>query len=143
MDDNLKRTLILEHYQNPFHKEHKEGNFDVLKAKTNSCIDDLNLQIKYKDDIIEDIYFDGEACVISTASTSMLLKKIIGLSKNEALDIINNYENMINEKAYNQDKLDEMLAFDNVYKQPNRKTCALLTSNTIKKYLEKIGDNDE
>lgn len=56
MDQNLKRTLILEHYKNPFHKEKKEGKFDELIARRSSCIDDLCLQISYEDGKIKDIY---------------------------------------------------------------------------------------
>ena len=78
MDQELKREILLENYSNPFHKETKDG---FLKANANniSCIDDINVFIKIEDNKIVDAYFDGEACAISTASTSIMIKKIIGM----------------------------------------------------------------
>ena len=45
---------------------------------------------------------------------------------------------MINEEEYDKDVLGELLVYDEIYLQPNRKTCALLPSraviNIIKEY---------
>ena len=79
MDQELKREILLDNYSNPFHKETKDG---FLKANANniSCIDDINVFIKIEDNKIVDAYLDGEACAISTASTSIMIKKIIGMT---------------------------------------------------------------
>lgn len=148
MNSELKREIILDNYTNPFHKETKEG---YLSANANniSCIDNINIYLKLENDKIIDAYFDGEACAISTASTSIMIKKIIGMTLTEAKEFITNFDNMINEKEYNKENLDEALAFDEIYKQESRKTCATLPykgllkiiNETIKwkkqKYLEK------
>ena len=101
MEPELKRQIILENYTNPFHKETKEG---FLKANANnvSCIDDINIFIKLENNIIIDAYFDGEACAISTSSTSIMIKRIIGMSIDEAKEFIENFNNMVYEKEYNK-----------------------------------------
>ena len=43
---------------------------------------------------------------------------------------------MINEKEYDEEVLEELLVYDTVYKQPNRKNCALLPGGAIKDMLE-------
>ena len=58
----------------------------------------------------------------------------------EARNILNNYENMINEKDYDVDLLGELNIYDEIYLQPNRKTCALLPFNSLKKALHKCGE---
>jgi len=135
----MKRTIILDNYENPFNKGLVDNN-EYVKVNVNneSCIDNIDLQIKINNNVIEDIRFEGEACAISTSATSIMIKLLIGKSIKEALSIINNYENMINESEYNKDLLEEANAYDEIYKQPNRKKCALLPYKGIKEYLENI-----
>ncbi|UKI29468.1 MAG: iron-sulfur cluster assembly scaffold protein [Clostridium sp.] len=84
-----------------------------------------------------DAYFDGEACAISTASTSIMIKKIIGMTIEEAKEYIENFDNMVNEKEYDKENMDEALAFDEIYKQQSRKTCATLPYRALQKLLTK------
>ena len=56
----------------------------------------------------------------------------------DALNIINNYEKMINEEEYDEKILEEAIVYSDISKQPNRKNCALLTWQGTKKVL----DND-
>lgn len=141
MDPNLRRTIILDNYQNPTNK----GLIDdegYIKLNTNneSCIDEFDFQIKIEDSVIKDIRFDGEACAISTSSASIMIKILIGKTVNEALNIINNYENMIDEKEYDSSILEEANVYDEIYKQPNRKKCALLSWSGLKSVLTKYKD---
>lgn len=136
MDPELKREIMLEHYMNPFHKEAKGNDFITSNGNNISCIDNINVFIKINNDIIEDAYFDGEACAISTSSTSIMLKNIIGKSFQEVLTYIDNFENMINEAPYDQTLLGEAIVYDEIYKQESRKTCATLPYVALRKALE-------
>lgn len=137
MDANLKREIIMENYQNPYNKD-KTISPDYLKINSNneSCIDDINLYLLLENDLIKDIVFDGEACAISTSSTSIMIKNLIGKTKDEAMDFIVNFENMINELEYDREVLKDALVYDEIYKQKSRKTCALLPYTGIKKILK-------
>lgn len=138
MDKELKRQIMLEHYTNPFNKETKEEGYIKENASIVSCIDDINLYLKIENNIIKEAYFDGEACAISTSSTSIMLKNIIGKSLDEVLKYIENFENMVYEKEYDRDILKEAIVYDEIYKQESRKTCATLPyvalRNAIAKY---------
>ena len=137
MDRDLKRSIILDNYQNANKKYVSDGE-DFLKINTRniSCIDNLDIYIDMDGNIIKDISFEGEACVISISSTNILVNLLIGKSKDEALYIINNYLKMINEEEYDKEVLKELLVFDDTSKQPSRIKCATLTANGIKKFLE-------
>lgn len=128
MNPELKRSVILEHYQNPKNKGLIESE-DYIKINMNSdsCIDEVNLMVKIKDKKIEDARFDGEACAICTSATSIMIDTLIGKTIDEAKNIINNYYNMIDEKEYNSEMLEQAIVYDDIYKQPNRKKCALLS----------------
>ena len=64
-----------------------------------------------------------------------MIRLLIGKTIKEALEIISNYENMINEAEYNKDLLEEANVYNEIYKQPNRKKCALLPYRGIKEFL--------
>lgn len=136
MDQNIKRTIILDNYENPLNKGLKDdSSYIKINVNNESCIDNIDLQIKINNDVIEDIRFDGEACAISTSATSIMIRLLIGKTIKEALEIISNYENMINEAEYNKDLLEEANVYNEIYKQPNRKKCALLPYRGIKEFL--------
>lgn len=127
MDQNLKRSIILENYQHP--KNRGLINDDsYIKTDTNndSCIDEIHLQVKIEDDKIKDIRFDGEACAICTSSTSIMIETLIGKNLEEARQIYNNFIKMIDEQEYDAEILEYAVVYDDIGKQPNRKKCALL-----------------
>ena len=136
MDQNLKKSIMLEHYNNPVNKGLvDDDSYLRININSESCIDNLDFMIKIKDDIIVDVRFDGDACVISTSATSIMINLILGKSVDEVLNIIKNYEAMINEEKYDKELLEEANCYDEIYKQANRKKCALLPYEGIKKIL--------
>ena len=137
MDRDLKRSIILDNYQNANKKYISNGDeFTKINTRNVSCIDNLDIYIDMDGNVIKDISFEGEACVISISSTNILINLLIGKSKEEALYIIDNYLKMINEEEYDKEVLKELLVFDDTGKQPSRIKCATLTANGIKKFLE-------
>lgn len=140
MDKETKRAIILDNYQYPTNKG-LTSNQSYIKANTrsDSCIDNIDLMMKVDDDKIVDVVFDGEACAICTSATSIIVKTLIGKSVNEAKEIISNYQNMINEEPYDANILGELNVFDEIYLQPARKNCALLSSKSAKKILDEVG----
>lgn len=132
----------MEHYQNPKNR----GLIDdpsYLSSNTNneSCIDEINLMAKIEDGKIIDIRFDGEACAICTSSTSIMIDTLLNKNVDTAKIIYNNFENMINEKEYDKSILEQGIVYEDIYKQPNRKKCALLPWWGIKKIIDK-GENN-
>lgn len=141
MDSNLRREIILDNYQEPMNRGLIDDN-SYLKVNTNSesCIDNLDFMMKIDDGKIIDIRFDGEACAISTSASSIMIRKLIGKSVEDAIKILNNYKNMISEKEYDDELLGELIVYDEISKQPNRINCALLPSVAIEKMLGELID---
>ena len=137
MDKDLKRSIILDNYQNPNNKHTSDNSYVKINTRNVSCIDNLDIYLKIKNNIIEDISFEGEACVISISSTNILINLLIGKTKEEGIYLIDNYLKMINEEEYDKDILKELEVFDDTSKQPSRIKCATLSANGIKNYLEK------
>ena len=144
MDSNLKREIILDNYQDPMNRGLIEDD-SYIKVNTNSesCIDNLDFMMKIEDDKVVDIKFDGEACAISTSATSIMIRTLIGKSLDEAIKILDNYRKMINEEEYDENLLGELMVYDDICKQPNRKGCALIPVRAIDKVLEVFGYGKE
>ena len=141
MDQSTKRSIILEHYQNPKNKG-LINNTEYIKVNMNndSCIDEVNLMVKLVDNKIADIRFDGESCAICTSSTSIMIDTLLGKKMSEANEIINNFYNMIDEKEYKEEILEQANVYNDIYKQPNRKKCALLAWWGIDKAINQKED---
>lgn len=142
MNPDLKRSIILEHYQNPKNKNLVDDNSYILKNMNNeSCIDEVNVQVKIEDGIVKDVRFDGEACAMCTSSSSIMVETLIGKTIEEVKEILINYNNMIDEKEYDPDILESAIVYDDVYKQPNRKKCVLLPWWGMEKVIEEVESN--
>ena len=138
MDQNLKRSIMLEHYQNPKNKGLiKDETYLKINMNNESCIDEINLMVKLDGDTIKDIRFDGEACAICTSATSVMIGTLIGKDIKTAERIIENYYNMIEEKEYDKELLQQAVIYNDIAKQPNRKKCALLPWWGIEKATKK------
>ena len=143
VDDNLKRSVILEHYQHPVHRGLiNDDSYLTSNTNSDSCIDEIDLMVKVEDGKISDIRFDGEACAICTSSTSIMIDTLIGKSIDEVKEIYNNYVKMIEEQEFDADVLEQAIVYEDISKQPNRKKCALLPWWGLEKIMQKIEEGD-
>ena len=137
MDSKLKRDTMLENYQKPANKGIPADNSYVkVNSKNESCVDNIDIAAKIKNGVIEDVKFDGEACAICISSASIMTKELKGKTLESAKLIIDNFERMINELPYDEELLGELNVYNEVYKQPSRKRCALLPMQSAKKIIE-------
>ena len=133
----LLREIIMDHYDHPRNRGLVEDEtYKKVNMNSDTCIDDLDIQVKFDGDKIADVRYDGEACAICTSSTSIMSELVIGKTKEEAKRIIENYMNMIYERDYDEDLLEEAIAFKNTHKQANRIKCATLGWNGLVKLIE-------
>jgi nitrogen fixation NifU-like protein len=138
MDSNLRRSIILDNYNNPNNRQ-RHDNDDYIKnnSRNISCIDNIDVYVKIEDNTIKDITYEGEACAISISSSSIISNLLKDKTLEQAKEIINNYYNMIEEKEYNKELLEEANVFDEIYKQPSRKMCATLIVRGIEEIINK------
>lgn len=136
-DPMVLRQIIMDHYQYPHnHQLVQDESYKQVHMASDSCIDDIYVQAKRKNETLEDIRFDGVACTISTASTSIMTELLKGKSLAQAKQIIAQYFAMIEEQDYDQEVLQEAVAFKNVSKQANRIKCATIGWKAIREMIE-------
>ncbi|MBO4359146.1 MAG: SUF system NifU family Fe-S cluster assembly protein [Erysipelotrichaceae bacterium] len=141
-DQALMRELLLDHYQYPHnHELVQDGTYLSKHMASASCIDDITVQADIEDGTIRDLRFDGVACTISTASTSIMTELLKGKTVEEAKRIIGEYMKMINNEEYDSEALEEANVFQNVYKQANRIKCATIGWDAVKEIIEEKENN--
>ena len=133
----MLREIIIDHYNAPRHKKKPENaeNYAQTHSESVNCIDNIDVFLKMKDGKVEDALWEGTACAISTASTDILCDLLIGRTPEDADVIMANYFNMIAEKEYDPEVLDEAVAFMNTYRQPARIHCATIGWEAFKELL--------
>ncbi len=136
MDEVTKREIIMENYLHPTNRKRTEDlNYIKTNTKNASCIDNLDIYIRFKGNVIDDIVFDGEACAISISATSIMINNLIGKTKEEAIKYINNFYHMTNGEEYDDELVGEGIVYSDIYKQGNRKTCATLPFRGLEKVI--------
>ena len=142
LDPVLKKEIIMENYLNPVNRNTiSDDRYIKVNSNSETCIDDINLYILFEDNKIKDLHFEGEACAISTSATSIMIKLLIGKTIEEVKELMNNYYNMIDEKEYDEDLLEEACCYDEIYKQQNRKGCATIPWKGIEKAINDYEKN--
>ncbi len=138
-EPTLLRAIIMDHYENPTHKEISDikiTEYQHYHNKSESCIDDLTVYLKSEKGIIVDVRFEGIGCAISTSSTDIMADLITNKTTAEAKSIISNYLKMILGEPYDETNLEELIAFYQINKQANRIKCAKIGTSAMGEILE-------
>lgn len=130
------RQIMLDHYLEPDNKGIKENLGYIKYQDSPVCSDEINVQIIMMDNKIKKASFEGTTCAISGAAIDILCGQINGKTKEQALQLLSNYHNMITGHEYNEEDLEELIIFNEIYKQGNRINCALLGAEGIRYILK-------
>lgn len=137
MTNDMMRSIIMDHSSHPNNKHvPNETGYEKFHMHSDNCIDDLDIYLLIKDEIIIDACFEGIACTISLSSTDIMCDLIKGKNKKEALYMIEQYNHMMHEEEYDGDVLEEALAFVNTSKQAARIRCATIGWNAANNILK-------
>ncbi len=139
MENNVYNEIIMDYYMmqsnkkelNPFDKESKGVN--------PSCGDEINIQVKYNGNIIEDIAYTGSGCAISQSATNVMIELVKNKSVNDAINLINIYNRLLTRQEVSDEEkeiLEDAIAFENIANMPSRVKCAKLAWNTLEKLLQ-------
>ena len=135
----LYREIVNEHNLRPSHKGQMENPDLVLRGVNPSCGDDITLQLKIENGVIEDALFDGSGCAISQASVDMMADQVIGRSKEDAIKLAGTFMGMIKGDIKDEaqiEELDEAASLQDIAHMPARVKCAVLGWKTMQEMLE-------
>ena len=138
--NELYNQIIVENSRATWNRHKVEGANVRLEGVNPSCGDDIFLEMRVKDGIVEDAGFLGDGCAISQASTSMMVDLIKGKTVAEAKRLAATFLGMIkgeNQSEAQLDTLEDAVALKGVSKMPARVKCAVLSWHTLEEALDK------
>lgn len=138
--DQIYTEIITENSRSTRNKRQLENPTAIVKGVNPSCGDEISIQIREKDGIIEDASFTGVGCAISQASASIMIDLIKGKPVEQATHLANVFLSMITEGLTDEAALEELedaIAFQNISKMPARVKCAVLAWRTLEDAVKK------
>lgn len=134
---NMLRELytqtIMDHYRRPRNKGALE-NADLEEHLLNPlCGDEITIYVKFEDDKVAEMRFEGRGCSISQASASMLTERLRGKSRVEAEAGIEAFLEMM--RTEENEELGDLVALKSIIQTPNRIRCATLPWDAFRRGL--------
>ena len=127
--ESMYQEIILDHYKHPQGRGLAEP-FDAEVHHVNpTCGDEITLRVAGSETDGFEISYDGQGCSISQASASVMFTLISGAPYAEAMRTTTAFVEMMQSKgvgAFDEDELQDAIAFQGVAKFPARIKCALL-----------------
>lgn len=107
------------------------------RGVNHSCGDEITISMRVKDGKIDDIAFIGDGCMISMASTSIMIDLVKGKNVEEAKALVDIFIRMIKREATQEeiDSLGDGLVFQNMQNMPARVKCATLAWHTLNELI--------
>ncbi len=132
----LYQEVILDHCKKPrnFH-EMDEAN-RRLEGYNPLCGDKVTVYLQVKDDLVQDVSFQGEGCAISTASASLMTELVKGKSLEEAEVIFRRFQDLVTGKSDGSADMGKLAVFAGVGEFPMRVKCATLPWHTLRAALK-------
>jgi nitrogen fixation protein NifU and related proteins len=130
----LYQEVILDHNKQPrnFHAmEHADASREGYNPL---CGDHYTLYLKFDEDTIADVSFEGSGCAISKASASIMSTILKGKSRDEAERLFQLFHGVVTGKENPMDHIEELgklAAFAGVSEFPMRVKCATLPWHTL------------
>lgn len=136
-NNSLLREIIIKHFLNPENKTLTNNKNAIIKElKSQTCADQLIIEILIENKIIKSMKFDGSACAIATSSIDLLINNLLNLDIKKAIELIKNYQIfLLTGTLINADQLNELVVMKNIHKQKNRILCASLALNDLLEIL--------
>lgn len=131
--DDLYRQVIMDHYTHPRNRGEIADGAVTVDLKNPTCGDEIILQLRVADGIVQDVRFRGAGCSISMASASMMTEAVKGKPLAEALELSAEFRKLVRGEEADLDRLGELEALGGVSRFPARVKCATLAWNALEK----------
>ncbi|WP_084268987.1 iron-sulfur cluster assembly scaffold protein [Mycoplasmoides alvi] len=142
-DENYRRMILVDRFKNPQFLVNEaqvikfQQNYVMLQASSSTCTDNFDVYLKIENNKVIDACFVGEGCVISLTSSDLILEEIINKSVPYIVKLLKKYLDLVfNGKISEKDFPENLMIFDQIYKQSNRIICASNVAQKILNHLE-------
>jgi nitrogen fixation NifU-like protein len=135
----LYQEVILDHNKSPRNFRRMEQPDRKVDGYNPLCGDHYTIFVKFENDVIKDISFEGAGCAISKASASVMSSVLKGKTKAEAEAMFQKFHKLVTGEAdpmTEAESLGKIAAFSGVSEFPARVKCASLAWHTLHAALD-------
>jgi nitrogen fixation NifU-like protein len=140
MVHDLYQETILDHSKRPRNYHAMEDANRLADGYNPLCGDKLKLFLRVEDDVVKDASFIGAGCAISTSSASLMTESIKGKTREEALQMLEKFHELLTTDVSVSKDLGKLVVFCGVREYPARVKCATLAWHTLKNALNQSGE---
>lgn len=134
----LYQEVIVDHGKRPRNFRRVDAPSRSAEGFNPLCGDQLRLELRLADGVIEDIAFQGQGCAISQASASLLTLAVKGMRQEQALELFARVHALLTEGPSSQvapETLGKLAVLAGVWEFPLRVKCAALAWHTLRSAL--------
>ncbi len=128
------KEKILPENKNPYHFEKRE-HATTITAYNPMCGDKYKLYLEEEGSQINALHFHGIGCAISKAATSILTRKIEGMSKTDAKKFCEQFMNALKSEGESSDLEEELKILAELKNFNGRLDCIQLSWKALFEYL--------
>ena len=140
----LYQEVILDHNRRPRNQGVLDERTGFSEGYNPLCGDRVNVYVREKNGVVEDIKFVGSGCAISQASASLMTECVKGKTKEEAKHIFEEFQKLVTSDPSLEPQIEEeaesLLPLAGVREFPARVKCASLAWHTLRAALH--GDRE-
>lgn len=140
MVSDLYQEIILDHSKHPRNCHAMAEANREAEGYNPLCGDKLKLFLKLDGDKVVDASFEGSGCAISTASASLMTESLKGKTRQEALELLEKFHELLTTDTPVRQDLGKLVVFCGVRDYPARVKCATLAWHTLKSALSGSGE---
>jgi nitrogen fixation protein NifU and related proteins len=142
--NELYQQVILDHNRKPRNFKRLDDANREQEGYNPLCGDQLTLYLHLRDDVIQDIGFQGQGCAISKASASMMTAAVKGKTRREVEMLFQEFHRMVKGDLDTETQphhLGRLTILAGVREFPARVKCASLAWHTLRAALEGGAEN--
>ena len=135
--DDLYQEVILDHNKRPRNFRCMDNASCKASGDNPICGDVVTVYLSIRDEVVEDVSFEGEGCAISKASASVMTESVKGKSVGEVKTLFGDFRKLVmGENGVGATSLGKLEVFGGVAQFPMRVKCATLAWHTLSNALD-------
>jgi nitrogen fixation NifU-like protein len=136
--EELYQDVLLDHSRRPRNFGELPDAAVRVHGDNPACGDEIHLGVKFDSSGgLEEIKFTGHGCAISQASASLMTMKLKGKTRDDAVELMQSFRDLVTTDANNTSKnLGDLRAMRGVRKFPQRVKCAMLPWRALEQALQ-------
>ena len=135
---DLYSEIIVDYAKLKKYKKRMDDADTVREGVNLSCGDEIKLYVKVQDGKIESLSFEGKGCIVSQASTNLMIERVLGEPLENIHEILENVKRMVKGEEYDKNLLKNVSIMENIRSYPNRVKCFMLAWRTLEDALKEL-----